>query len=73
MARQIVSGIGAFALTVTASLLLIILGLVYFIVTLWIVKIGSDLIMGKSLLDANWAVLSAAIIAVGSMIGSAMK
>lgn len=73
MARQIVSGIGAFALTLTASLLLIVLGLIYFIVTLWIVKIGADLILGKGMLDANWAVLSASLIAVGSMIGSSLK
>jgi len=64
-------GLSAFFVTVTASLLLIVLGLIYFIVTLWIVKVGSRLIIGE--VDPNWAVLSAAIIAVGTLIGSTRR
>lgn len=57
--------------TVIASLILIAMGMVYFVVTLGIVKYSSTLV-GYSP-DGNWAVLSAAVIVVGIMIGSAIK
>ena len=57
--------------TVIASLILIALGMVYFILTLWIVKFSSAL-MGYSP-DGNLVVLSAAVIVAGIMIGSAIK
>ena len=57
--------------TVIASLILIAMGMVYFIITLWIVKFSSGL-MGFSP-DANWVVLSTAIVVAGIMIGSAIK
>ncbi|MBI2208116.1 hypothetical protein HYU50_01330 [Candidatus Woesearchaeota archaeon] len=60
-----------FIVTIVASLILIVMGMIYFIVTLFIVKFSSALI-GYSP-DANWVVVSAAIIVAGIMIGSAIK
>ena len=57
--------------TVLASLLLIAMGIIYFIATLWIIKFSSGL-MGYSP-DSNWVVLSSAIIVVGIIVGSAIK
>jgi len=57
--------------TIIASLILIIMGMIYFIVTLLLVKFSSGL-MGYSP-EANWVVLSAAVIVAGIMIGSAIK
>ena len=57
--------------TVIASLILVAMRVVYFIATLWIVKFSSGL-MGYEP-DANWVVLSSAIIVVGIMVGSAIK
>ena len=57
--------------TVVASLILIAMGIVYFIVTLWIVRFSSNL-MGYSP-DGNWVILSTAIVVAGIMIGSAIK
>ncbi len=57
--------------TVIASLLLIAMGMVYFIATLLIIRFSSGL-MGYSP-DANWVVLSSAVIVAGIMIGSAIK
>jgi hypothetical protein len=57
--------------TILASLLLIAMGIIYFIVTLLIVRFSSGL-MGYEP-EANFVVLSAAIIVVGIMIGSAIK
>ncbi|MFC1705002.1 hypothetical protein ACFLZ6_01590 [Nanoarchaeota archaeon] len=70
----VMKGIGtamSLGVGVVASVILIVLGLVYFIIALAIVKYGSG-ILGYTV-DANWAVLSASLISVGSMIGSAVK
>ena len=57
--------------TVVASLILIAIGAIYFLLTLWVVKFSSGL-MGYSP-DGNWAVLSSAVIVAGIMVGSAIK
>ena len=57
--------------TVIASLLLVAMGMIYFITTLLIVKFSTDLLGYTP--DANWVVLSSAIIVTGIMIGSAIK
>ncbi|MBI2135028.1 hypothetical protein HYU09_03480 [Candidatus Woesearchaeota archaeon] len=60
-----------FIVTIVASMILIVMGMIYFIVTLLIVKFSSAL-MGYSP-EANWVVVSSAIIVAGIMIGSAIK
>lgn len=55
-----------------ASLILVILGLLYFMLTLWIVKLGSKLV-GFEALDGNWLVLAASIIATGSIMASSLR
>ena len=62
---------GNLIITVIASLLLIAMGVIYFIVTLLIIRFSSGL-MGYSP-DDNLVVLSSAIIVAGIMIGSAIK
>ena len=57
--------------TVVASLILIAMGIVYFILTLWAIKFSSGL-MGYNI-DGNSAVLSTAIVVAGIMVGSAIK
>ena len=57
--------------TVIASLILIAMGVVYFIFTLFIIRFSSGLI-GYSP-DHNTIVLSSAVIVAGIMIGSAIK
>ena len=57
--------------TVIASLILIAMGIVYFILTLWVIKFSSGL-MGYNI-DGNWAVLSTAVVVAGIMVGSAIK
>ena len=57
--------------TIIASLILVVMGVIYFIANLLIVRFSTGL-MGYSP-DANWVVLSSAVIVVGIMIGSAIK
>ena len=61
-------------LTVTflASVLLIFLGIVYFGITLWVMKIASNVFFGTGL-QANWAVLSAAILSTGAILAGALE
>ena len=65
------TGLGALFLTLIGSLMFIFFGLIYFVFTLWIVKIGSAFVGLPP--SADFAVLSAAIISVGSTLGSTMR
>ena len=62
----------ALVVTLVTSVLLILLGIVYFGVTLWIVKSASNYFFGPGL-DANWAVLSAALMSVGAILAGAIE
>jgi len=65
------SGFGSLIMNALASIILIIVGLIYFIVTLWIVKFGANLLNIQP--DHNFILIAAAIIAAGSMLGSALQ
>jgi hypothetical protein len=54
--------------TVVLSLLLIALGLAYFMLTLWTLKTGAGLLDLAP--DANWLVLGASLISAASIVGS---
>lgn len=71
---KVMKGIGtawSLGVGIVASVILIVMGLIYFVIALAIVKFGAGLL--GYIVDANWAVLSASLISVGSMIGSAIK
>ena len=57
--------------TIVASALLIVLGLVYFMINLWIVKVGGGLLGYAP--GADWAVLTAALLTVGGVVGSSFR
>ncbi|NIQ04562.1 MAG: hypothetical protein GWO20_02165 [Candidatus Korarchaeota archaeon] len=65
------SSVEALVVTFVATVLLIILGIIYFGITLYIVKIASNLFFGKGL-EANWAVLSAALLTFGALLAGAL-
>jgi hypothetical protein len=54
---------------VASSVVLILLGLVYFIVTAWIVSFGVETVMGAQP-SADFVALSAALLSLGSLAGS---
>lgn len=59
-------------LTVVSSVILIILGTIYFAISLFIIKVASSLV-GYSSLTAETAVLSAAILSAASILGSGRR
>lgn len=67
--ESIVKGIGSM---IIASIVLIGLALVYFLVTAWIVDIGVDLATGSSP-SADFTALSAAILTLGGLAGSTFR
>lgn len=54
---------------VASSVVLIVLGLVYFVVTAWIVKFGVSVVLGSPP-SADFVALSAALLSLGSLAGS---
>ncbi len=59
-------------LTVVASIVLIFLGMVYFIITLWMIKLGA-IWAGFTDLDGNMIILTAGIVTAAAMVGSSFK
>ena len=64
------SGLAAAFLILLSSIFLIILGLIYFLITLWIVNFGADILDLNP--DPSFVVLSAALITMGVTLGSSM-
>ena len=60
-----------FGYTVLASALMIILGLVYFMINLWIVKVGSGFLEYTP--SADWAVIAASLMTIGGVEGTATR
>ncbi|MDO9517919.1 MAG: hypothetical protein Q7J10_07725 [Methanosarcinaceae archaeon] len=57
---------------IIASALLIIVTIVYFGITLWVVKVGSEMFFGPGL-ETNYAVLAAALLSASGVLGGALK
>jgi len=68
---DMLKGLAALPLTLVTSVLLIFLGIVYFVITLLIVKVSVDLVVPGA--EANWILLSAALITAASMLGAAIQ
>ena len=70
-------GIKTMFVTIIASFFLIITGLLYFMFTLWIVKVGAKFILPEmwnaGTIQGNYMVIAAALISAGSMIASSMQ
>ncbi|MFP4403217.1 MAG: hypothetical protein ACLFPJ_02620 [Candidatus Woesearchaeota archaeon] len=69
---RIVKGIANLSVTIIASLILIFLGIIYFMVTIWMIKIGAGW-AGFSNLDGNWVILTTGIVTGAALIGSALQ
>ena len=56
---------------IVGTIILIILSIIYFVITLFVVKAAADIVFAEAI-SVDWAVLAAAIITLGSMFGGAM-
>ena len=63
-------GLMAVLAIILSSLFLIIFALIYFLVTLWIINFGAEILNMNP--DGSFVVLSASIITLGVIIGSAL-
>jgi hypothetical protein len=59
-------------LTIVTSIILILLGIVYYMITIWMIKIGASW-AGFSSTDGSWIVLTAGIVTAAAIIGSAIQ
>jgi len=66
------NGISGLFLTMLASLMLIFLGIVYFMLTIWIIKVGAAW-AGFTNVDGNMIVLGTCIVTAAAMIGSSIQ
>jgi hypothetical protein len=72
---DLMRGLAALPLTIVTSVLLIFLGIVYFVITLLIFWVIADLIVPGA--EANWrlmaSMLAAAAVTAGALVGAAMQ
>ena len=59
-------------LTIVSSAILILLGIVYFMLTIWIIKVGAFW-AGYDAVEGSTVVLTAGIVTAAAMIGSALQ
>lgn len=68
----IIKNVGNLMLTIVASAVLIVLGVVYFMLTIWMIKIGANW-AGFTDVQGNWVVLTSGIVTAAAIIGSAIQ
>lgn len=59
----------AIVTAIVSTVIMIVLSVVYFTITLFIVKAAADIMFTENI-SVDWAVLAAAIITFGSMLGA---
>jgi len=69
---KIVKSIASIALTIGGSLLLVLLGIVYFMLTMWMIKIGAHW-AGYQDVSGDMVVITAGIITAATVIGSSLQ
>ncbi|MEM4663146.1 MAG: hypothetical protein QXM75_03940 [Candidatus Diapherotrites archaeon] len=70
--KAILGSLSFIAITIIASVLLILLSVIYFGLTLFVIRLASDFFFGKTP-SADLAVLSAALLATGAVIAGALE
>ncbi|MFW5990803.1 MAG: hypothetical protein ACOCQX_01105 [Candidatus Nanoarchaeia archaeon] len=68
----VVKGFANLSVTIVASLVMILLGIIYFMLTVWIIKLGAAW-AGFSNVEGNWIVLTSGIVTAAAIIGSAIQ
>ncbi|MFW6449493.1 MAG: hypothetical protein ACOCZ6_00435 [Nanoarchaeota archaeon] len=68
----VVRGFANLSVTIVASLVMILLGIIYFMLTVWIIKLGAAW-AGFSNVEGNWIVLTSGIVTAAAIIGSAIQ
>ena len=64
--------VGTTVFALVAAVVFIILGLIFFMIFLWIVKTGASLLDLEGL-EANWAVFAAAMLSAATVLGAAIE
>ncbi|MBD3354679.1 hypothetical protein GF361_01690 [Candidatus Woesearchaeota archaeon] len=70
--EKAVKGLTGLTLTFVASLILILLGVIYFMITVWIIKMGASW-AGYKTVEGSTVVLTAGIVTAAAVIGSAIQ
>jgi hypothetical protein len=69
---KVINGLSGLLLTMVASFMFILMGVLYFMLSVWIIKLGASW-AGYSSIDGGMVVLGACIVTAGIVIGSAIQ
>lgn len=69
---DLMRGLAALPLTIVTSILLIFLGIIYFVIALLIVMVAADIVLDPDP-SRDWVLVVAGIITAASMVGAAIQ
>lgn len=67
-----IKGLSNLVLTIIASFVLIFLGIIYFMLTIWVIKVGASW-AGYKTIEGSTVVITAGIVTAAAIIGSAIQ
>ncbi len=70
-AKRALSGFAALGFTVLAAVIFILMSVLFFFLTVWIVKVGAG--FAGYTPDANWVILSAGIMSAAGILAAAIN
>lgn len=70
--KKHISLVGNLLVTVVASLLMVLISVIYFMITIWVIKLGATW-TGYPDLDGGTVILTAGVITAGIIISSALQ
>ena len=70
---EVIKVLEGLLILIASSIILVIAGIVYFMLTLFTVKVGSGLLGFETILEANYAVLAASMLVAAGILGSAIQ
>ena len=70
--RGAIFGVATLGFMMISALLFVLMGVVFFFINVWIIKVGAG-IAGFKALSGDWVILTAGILTAASVISSALK
>ncbi len=70
--KKVVSGITTAGFTIVSAALFIVISIVFFFLHIWVIKVAAGW-AGFTVLDGNWVVLTAGLLAAASTIAAAVR
>ncbi len=70
--RGALFGAAALGFTIFSAVIFILMGIIFFFINVWIIKVGAGF-AGFKTLDGNWVILTAGLLSAASIIAASLR